>query len=102
MRYAMASTAIHRKKNGTAYVYSVESYWDKEKKAPRNKQVCLGRLNGTTGEIICLVLFFPFHLTSSCSSCDFCTFGAIFYWFPPNTPSKTTSPFHPFRNLKPH
>ena len=47
----MASTAIHRKKNGAAYVYSVESYWDKEKKAPRNRQVCLGRLNEATGEI---------------------------------------------------
>ena len=48
----MTSTTIHRKKNGAAYVYSVESYWDKEKKAPRNKQVCLGRLNEETGEII--------------------------------------------------
>ena len=48
----MASTAIHRKKNGAAYVYSVKSYWDKEKKAPRNRQVCLGRLNEATGEII--------------------------------------------------
>jgi transposase len=48
----MASTTIHRKKNGAAYVYSVESYWDKEKKAPRNKQVCLGRLDEQTGEII--------------------------------------------------
>ena len=48
----MASTTIHRKKNGTAYAYSVESYWDKEKKAPRNRQVCLGRLNEETGEII--------------------------------------------------
>ena len=48
----MASRTIHRKKNGKAYVYSVESYWDKEKKAPRNKQVCLGRLDEQTGEII--------------------------------------------------
>lgn len=48
----MASTTIHRKKNGTAYVYSVESYWDKEKKAPRNKQVCLGRIDERTGQII--------------------------------------------------
>ena len=48
----MASTTIHRKPNGAAYVYSVESYWDKEKKAPRNRQVCLGRLNEETGEII--------------------------------------------------
>jgi len=48
----MAGTTIHRKKSGVAYVYSVQSYWDKEKKAPRNKQVCLGRLNEQTGEII--------------------------------------------------
>lgn len=48
----MASQAIHRKKNGAAYVYSVESYWDKEKKAPRNKQVCLGKLDEKTGKII--------------------------------------------------
>ncbi|MDR1439433.1 MAG: transposase [Clostridiales bacterium] len=48
----MASTAIHRKKNGAAYVYSVESYWDKDKKAPRNKQICLGRLDEETGRVI--------------------------------------------------
>ena len=36
------------KKTGAIYVYSVESYWDKEKKAARNKQVCLGRLNEET------------------------------------------------------
>jgi transposase len=48
----MASTTIHRKNNGAAYVYSVESYWDKDKKAPRNKQICLGRLDEETGEII--------------------------------------------------
>jgi len=48
----MPSTTIHRKKNGAAYVYSVKSYWDKEKKSPRNKQVCLGRLNEETGEVI--------------------------------------------------
>jgi len=48
----MASTTVHRKKNGAAYVYSVENYWDKEKKAPRNRQVCLGRLDEATGKII--------------------------------------------------
>jgi transposase len=48
----MSSRTIHKKKDGKAYVYSVESYWDKEKKAPRNKQVCLGRLDEKTGEII--------------------------------------------------
>ena len=45
-------TAIHRKPNGAAYLYTVESYWDKEKKQPRNKQVCLGRLDEETGEVI--------------------------------------------------
>ena len=34
----------HNKKTGAVYVYSVKSYWDKEKKAPRNKQVYLGNL----------------------------------------------------------
>jgi len=43
----------HNKKNGTTYVYSIEEcYWDKKKKSPRNKQVCLGKLNPKTGKII--------------------------------------------------
>ena len=49
----MASITHHRnKKTGVVYVYSVKSYWDKDKKAPRNKQVCLGRLDPETGEVI--------------------------------------------------
>jgi transposase len=40
------------KKTGAKYAYSVESYWDKEKKSSRNRQVCLGRINEVTGEII--------------------------------------------------
>ncbi|MCF6177381.1 MAG: hypothetical protein L3J71_16630 [Victivallaceae bacterium] len=49
----MASITHHyNKKTGVTYVYSVESYWDKEKKAPRNKQVCLGKLDKTTGELL--------------------------------------------------
>jgi transposase len=48
----MASRTTHRKANGKAYVYSVVSYWDKEKKSPRNRQTCLGRLDEKTGEII--------------------------------------------------
>lgn len=49
----MASqTYHHNKKTGTTYVYSVQSYWDKEKKAPRNKQVCIGKLDKATGEVI--------------------------------------------------
>lgn len=40
-------------KTGVTYVYSIEkSYWDKEKKSPRNKQSCLGKLDPVTGEII--------------------------------------------------
>lgn len=49
----MSSIAYHHnKKTGAVYVYSVESYWDKQKKAPRNKQVCLGKLDPESGEII--------------------------------------------------
>jgi len=49
----MASrTHHHNKKTGVTYVYSVESYWDKAKKRPANKQVCLGRLDNETGEVI--------------------------------------------------
>ena len=49
----MASITYHRdKKSGRTYVYRVESYWDKEKKAPRNKQICLGRLDQETGNVI--------------------------------------------------
>lgn len=44
----------HRnKKTGVTYVYRIEkNYWDKEKKAPRNKQVCIGKLDPKTGEIV--------------------------------------------------
>jgi len=45
-------TTVHRKSNGAAYLYTVESYWDKDKKQPRNKQVCLGRLDEETGKVI--------------------------------------------------
>ena len=49
----MASqTYHHNKKTGATYVYTVESYWDKEKKAPRNKQVYIGKLDKQSGDII--------------------------------------------------
>jgi transposase len=48
----MSYTTIHTKKNGARYLYKVEGYWDKEKKAPRNRQVCLGRIDDKTGEVI--------------------------------------------------
>ncbi|MCL1810431.1 MAG: hypothetical protein FWG42_11810 [Clostridiales bacterium] len=48
----MSSTTVHKKKNGAKYLYSVESYWDKDKKQARNRQVCLGRLDEETGEAV--------------------------------------------------
>jgi transposase len=47
----MSSLSFHRKSNGTTYVYRQESYWDKAKKQPRNRQVCIGKL-GDDGEVI--------------------------------------------------
>jgi hypothetical protein len=52
MAESKPGTTIHRKPNGAAYLYSFESYWDKGKKAARNRQVCLGRYNEETGELI--------------------------------------------------
>jgi hypothetical protein len=40
------------KKTGTTYVYEAVSYWDKEKKRPANKQVCVGKLDKDTGAFI--------------------------------------------------
>ncbi|NOY74253.1 MAG: transposase [Kiritimatiellaeota bacterium] len=49
----MSSITHHyNKSTGTTYVYSVESYWDKKKKAPRNRQVCIGKLDPATGAVI--------------------------------------------------
>jgi transposase len=45
-------TTIHKKTNGAAYLYATKSYWDKEKKQSRNKQVCLGRIDEETGEVM--------------------------------------------------
>lgn len=40
------------KKTGVTYVYEATSVWDKEKKQPRNKQVCIGKLDPLTGEFV--------------------------------------------------
>jgi len=40
------------KKTGVTYVYEAVSYWDKEKQQPRNKQVCVGKLDSETGAFI--------------------------------------------------
>jgi len=40
------------RKTGITYVYESISYWDKEKKQPRNKRVCIGKIDSNTGELI--------------------------------------------------
>ena len=40
------------KKTGVTYVYESVSHWDKEKQQPRSKQVCIGKIDPTTGELI--------------------------------------------------
>lgn len=40
------------KKTGVTYVYEATSVWDKEKKQSRNKQVCIGKIDPKTGELI--------------------------------------------------
>ena len=40
------------KHTGITYVYESVSHWDKERNQPRNKRVCIGRLDPATGEFI--------------------------------------------------
>ena len=40
------------KKTGITYVYESVSYWDKTKKQPRNKKICVGKLDAITGDFI--------------------------------------------------
>lgn len=40
------------KKTGVTYVYESVSYWNKEKKQARNKQVCIGKLDPASGKLI--------------------------------------------------
>ena len=48
------SCRVHHvnKTTGVTYVYESVSYWDKEKKQARNKQVCVGKLDPVTGELL--------------------------------------------------
>ena len=49
----MAFRVAHlNKKTGTTYVYESVSFWDKEKKQSRNKQICIGKLDPETGELL--------------------------------------------------
>lgn len=40
------------KTTGVTYVYEYTSFWDREKKQSRNKQVCVGKLDSVSGEFI--------------------------------------------------
>lgn len=49
----MSYLAYHKnKKTGVTYVYEVKGYWNKNLNQPRNKQICIGKLDPETGEII--------------------------------------------------
>ena len=48
----MPYLSYRKQKNGSTYVYEVESYWDKDDKKPKNRQQYLGRLDDKTGEIV--------------------------------------------------
>lgn len=40
------------KNTGVTYVYESVSHWDKKRKQPRNKKICIGKLDPVTGEFI--------------------------------------------------
>ncbi|KKS22146.1 MAG: Transposase IS4 family protein, partial [candidate division WWE3 bacterium GW2011_GWA1_41_8] len=48
------SCRVHHlnKKTGVSYVYESVSYWDKEKQQSRSKQVCIGKIDPVTGDLI--------------------------------------------------
>lgn len=46
------SYRIEQTIKGTTYVYEVTAYWDKEKKQPRQKRICLGKKDANTNELI--------------------------------------------------
>jgi hypothetical protein len=48
----MSLIKAKNKKSGITYVYESESYWDKEKKQPRNKRKLIGKIDNQTGEIV--------------------------------------------------
>ena len=48
----MAITKSKDKRTGITYVYSSESYWDKDLKAPRNRKKLIGKIDDKTGEVV--------------------------------------------------
>lgn len=45
------ASIVYRTIKGTKYAYSSESYWDREKKAPRTRRKYLGKVDPDSGEI---------------------------------------------------
>ena len=43
---------VMNKKTGVTYVYESTSFRNKETKQPRNKRVCIGKLDPVSGELI--------------------------------------------------
>lgn len=43
---------MKNKVTGITYVYESVSYWDKEKKQPRNKKKLIGKIDPVTGEVV--------------------------------------------------
>jgi hypothetical protein len=48
----MSIVKSKNKKSGITYVYESESYWDKEKKQPRNNRKLIGKIDDLTGNIV--------------------------------------------------
>lgn len=48
----MAIVKQLNKKTGITYVYESKSYWDREKKQPRNKKTLIGKIDPETGEVV--------------------------------------------------
>lgn len=48
----MAIVKMKNKVTGITYVYESVSYWDKEKKQPRNKKKLIGKIDPITGEVV--------------------------------------------------
>ena len=45
------SFTYDQKVGKNVYVYEIQSYWDKEKKAPRQQRVYLGKRDPATGKV---------------------------------------------------
>lgn len=48
----MSLVYLKNKKNNSTYVYECKSFWNKEKKKPDSRRICIGKLDPLTNEII--------------------------------------------------